>query len=249
MPVMHAPNAITVAERALTMPPGTDSGTMLADALLRLGEALGGPRLVVAVAAVGHATADLTTGEQARYDRLRSPERRQCWLAGRAAIKAARARLDLSTDTTALRLPDPCTSLTHAAGFAVAVAAPAGALYGIGVDLEAWRETSPGASRFYLTDRERGWLERSPAQHQPDERIRLWTIKEAAYKACPDNQDLNLGRIELADPAADRGEAIGVPATADRASAENRVSYASRWTPAGCVSLAFCRTGRAVDPA
>ena len=248
MPAMPTPTAITVAESAFPALPGIDFPATLANALLRLGERLNGPRLVVAVATIGEATADLTAGERLRYDEIPSPERRQSWLAGRAAIKAARTRLGLDTDTAALHFPAPCTSLTHAAGFAVAVAAPQGALRGLGVDLEAPRKTSPGASRFYLTESERDWLERCPVERQPEERIRLWTIKEAAFKACPDNRGMNLTRIALQDPASAQGEAIGLSDTTDRAAAENRISYASTWTPAGCVSLALLPIGPRHEP-
>ena len=248
MPVVHAPGAITVADSALPTPRQTDCCAMLASALLRFGECLDGPRLAVAVAAIGHASADLSAGEQARYRQLGSPERRQSWLAGRAVIKAARQSLGLDTDTAILRFPDACTSLTHAAGFAIAVAAPRGALRGLGVDLEARRKTSRDASRFFLTEGERDWLEQGPAHRQPDERIRLWTVKEAVYKACPDNDGMILSRIALQDPAAARGEAIGLSGTTDRAAAENRVSYASTWTPAGCVSLALLPNRSRPDP-
>ena len=230
---------ITIAGNALPPLQLVDTGEALANTVRQLSECLEGPRLAIAVVAVGRIAADLTPGEMARYQRLASPERRQAWVAGRIAIKAARKRLGLSTDTSALRFPDACTSLTHAAGFAVAVAAPKGALRGLGVDLEARRITSSQIDRFFLTEDERDRLECRPAHLCCDDRIRLWTVKEAVYKAHPDNHGMSLKRIAVKDPAANRGLAVCCTATSPNSvMAKNSVRYASSWTPVGCISLA-----------
>lgn len=249
MPALHATTTVHVTDSAFPAVRGRGPRAALANAVLRLGDALGGPRLVASVAAIGHQSPDLTAGEWTRYRELASRGRRESWLAGRAAIKAARERLGLCTDTAKLRFPDACTSVTHAAGFAVAVAVAEGALRGLGVDLEAGRETSPEIGRFYLTGSERDWLERRPEYQRAEERIRLWTVKEAVYKACPDNADMTLSGIELDNPAAAAGQATAVSGRARRATTKSRISYASERTPAGWVSLALCRSGIVTSPA
>lgn len=244
MPAMDTSTAMTVADRPRPALQHGDARATLAHTLVQLADRLSAPRLAVAVIAIGDACVALSVGEQAQLRRLRAPGRRRNWLAGRAALKAVRQRSGSDTDTSTLRFPDPCTSLTHAAGFAISVAAARGALRGLGVDLEARRETSPGAGRFFLTDSERDWLERQPADRQPDERIRLWTVKEAVYKACADNRGIALSRIRLRDPAAGIGEVAEISGLANRAANGNGTRYASGWTPAGCVSLALLPTRR-----
>lgn len=220
-----------------TLSPG-GTAAELTRTLLRLGDRLGAPGLAVAVVAIGDIAVELSPGEQAQFRRLRAPARRRSWLAGRVALRTVRRRLGLQTDTSTLRFPDPCTSLTHAAGYAISVAVPRGMLAGLGVDLEARRETSPQTARFFLTDSERAWLERRPADCRSAERVRLWTVKEAVYKAWADNRGLSLSRIELDDPSAEMGAVADIPHPAYRAKSANAISYASNWTSAGCVSLA-----------
>jgi 4'-phosphopantetheinyl transferase EntD len=65
-------------------------------------------------------------------------------------------------------------SLTHRNGRAAAIAAPAGSL--IGIDLEVLEAVDPSRERFFLTDRERRSVGRIAAAI-------LWSIKEAAWKA------------------------------------------------------------------
>jgi 4'-phosphopantetheinyl transferase EntD len=233
-----ATNALTVADAAFAALPESGVCAALANCVIRLGNSLNGPRFVASVAAIGQVTTRLTPGEQANYARLCSPDRRRGWLAGRAAIKAARERLGLGTDTSAMRFPHPCTSLTHAAGYAIAVAAPTDTLLGIGVDLEMPRATSPEISRFFLTESERRWLEAGPLDQQGDDRIRLWTVKEAVFKALPNNRGTNLARIELDDPEAESGAATVILRAACRGANKYRVKFASERTAAGWVSLA-----------
>jgi len=239
MPFQSTDATVSIADSAFPAVSGPGPGAELANAVIRLAVALNAPRLVATVATIGAVSPDLTPGEREMYRHLDSPERQRSWLAGRAAIKAARRSLGQSTDTAALWFPNACTSLTHAAGHAIAVAVPDGALTGIGIDFEPLRETSPGIARFYLTDVEQHWVESRAIERQNDDRIRLWTVKEAAYKACPDNDGLNLGRLKLDDPARLAGQAAAISAAECRAPCENAISYASSRTSAGWVSLAL----------
>ena len=70
-----------------------------------------------------------------------------------------------------------------------------GGQVGLGVDFEDERPVDPRVARFYLRDHEQGDL------------LRLWTVKEALFKATPDNGDATLLDYEVADPEALAGTA------------------------------------------
>nr|WP_269327754.1 4'-phosphopantetheinyl transferase superfamily protein [Kineosporia mesophila] len=107
------------------------------------------------------------------------------------------------SDTSAYRLPSEQLSLSHAAGIAVAaVPLLPGTVNGIGVDLELDRDPVPATARFYLTR-----TERQLAGSDPRSLLRLWTVKEALYKADPANAGTALFEYELDDPAAPHGTA------------------------------------------
>jgi hypothetical protein len=100
------------------------------------------------------------------------------------------------------------TSLSHTGEMSVAAAA-VGATAGIGVDLEENRPVDPEARRFFLREHERGWL--AAADSPAEEHIRLWTVKEALFKADPDNSGTVLGSYTVADPGARAGTAVREP--------------------------------------
>jgi hypothetical protein len=135
--------------------------------------------------------ADLTPGEVARV-----PEglRRTDWLRGRAALKLL---LGDDADTSTVTFPNRSLSLTHAAGWAVAACCDddKGDHIGLGVDFEGDRQVDPRAARFFLRPQERGDL------------LRLWTVKEALFKATPDNGGAMLLDYEVADANALAGTA------------------------------------------
>lgn len=240
---------VTLAESTLPPRLPQDSAAALANTVLRLCTDLKGPRMVVAVVPTGDMTTDLTSRDVARYRRLASPERRRAWLAGRIAIKAARRQLGLCANASAMRFPDPSTSLTHVSGFAVAVAVPEGALRGVGVDLEIPRVTTPRIERFFLTKRERAALARRPAYLHGDDRVRLWTVKEAVFKACPENHSLPLTSFEVENPADHRGLATcRFAAPTDHPFTDKMIGYASSWTPIGCISLAMMPASQTSSP-
>jgi len=134
---------------------------------------------------------DLTPGELAQV-----PEglRRTDWLRGRAALKLL---LGQESDTSTVTFPHRSLSLTHAAGWAVAAGCDAddGGHIGLGVDFEGGRRVDPRAARFFLRPHERGDL------------LRLWTVKEALFKATPDNGGAMLLDYEVADANALAGTA------------------------------------------
>ncbi len=132
---------------------------------------------------------ELTVDERAA---LPGGLRRGDWLLGRAALRLV---LD-GADTSAVRFPNRSLSLTHAGGLAVA-AASAGVQAGLGVDYEGRRTIDPRTTRFFLHDDEA----------VGDDLLRLWTVKEALYKATPRNADRVLIDCQVVDPAAVAGVA------------------------------------------
>ena len=151
---------------------------------------------------------ELTLGELARFKRLAGGPRRDSWLRGRKALKKLLVRLGVRPDTAGISFPNPRFSLTHSGDFAVAVGADdpgvargadcpgvaVGAglhrprLRGIGVDLELGRFPAPRSASFFLTDGERRHVDRLPPVQQSETLLRLWTIKEALFKANPSNR-------------------------------------------------------------
>ncbi len=177
-----------------------------------------GVRLVVATDPL--APGELSGGERAAYEALVGTQRRQDWLVGRAALK----RLMGGADTSGLSFPHPRVSLSHSGGVAVAVGLDEaeGEPAGVGVDFEAWRRPDPRTARFFLHDDER--LE--------DELLRLWTVKEALFKATPGNRGAQLLDYHLDDPAGTVGTATDGRGQLFR--------YRCSSLAAGPVSVALC---------
>ncbi|MFN2505484.1 MAG: hypothetical protein ABR540_14865, partial [Acidimicrobiales bacterium] len=139
----------------------------------------------------------LSPAENLAWRRLPAQGRRRAdWLLGRAALKL----LMDGDDTSAVAFPHPHLSLSHSAGIAVA-AGSVGNQAGLGVDFEGWRLTDPRTARFFLHDGERV---------QDGELLRLWTVKEALFKATPANAGGRLLDYRLTDPAAAVGTAVDV---------------------------------------
>jgi 4'-phosphopantetheinyl transferase EntD len=138
------------------------------------------------------------------------PGRRTQWLTARAALRAVLAATGRPTDSTAYAFPHPHVSLSHCRLGSAATAAEGtpDRVAGVGIDLEPVRPVRPGAVRFFLTPAERPWLEAVPAAEHEVELIRLWTVKEAVFKADPANEGATTyGEYHLDDPAATAGTA------------------------------------------
>lgn len=191
---------------------------------------LGGP-LKVAIATQGLDPGCMTPGERARLD-LVATARRESWLKGRAALKRLLAALGEDEDTSAISFPNRRLSLTHAAGYAVAVAAVAPRLTGVGVDLETERAPHPESARFFLTHREREWLAQAEACARPMHLLRLWTVKEALFKSDPDNQRRGLLDYALEDPEKVTGDGCALE------DGSLRIRYATLQLERGFLSIA-----------
>lgn len=181
-----------------------------------------GVPVALAVATDAAPTSALSLGEKQFAESLPQREARNTWLRGRAALKALGGG-----DTSTLRFPHPSLSLSHSDGTAVAVRSDS-PLAGIGIDFEAWRAcVHPRMARFFLRSSEQ------EAARTAHGLVRLWTIKEALFKAFPDNSQSVLLDFELSDPCARRGTATGPDGQVLR--------YASADVVAGSLSVATLR--------
>jgi acyl carrier protein len=88
------------------------------------------------------------------------------------------------------RFPHPRASVTHTERAGAAAVLVSGPASGVGVDLEHDRPVSPAMTRFYLRDDE-----------PPGDPLRLWTVKEAMFKADPGNATRLLRDYRVSDPA------------------------------------------------
>ncbi|UGY91463.1 4'-phosphopantetheinyl transferase superfamily protein [Streptomyces gobiensis] len=176
--------------------------------------------------------ANLTPPERKRYSALPGQARKEQWLASRHALKLLLGLTGVSPDTSRYTFPHPRISLTHTTGAGVAAVAVGGInpcpspsrklgasppgprgrwghLVGIGVDIERDRQAPADAARFFLDERERAWLSTVPAAARATEQIRLWTVKEALFKANPGNRHTLLRDYSTHHAAARSGRARG----------------------------------------
>ena len=171
----------------------------------------------------------LTPGERAILAGLTAPSRRESWLRGRAALKRLQAAIGGSEDTSTLKFPHPKVSLTHSEAWAIAVGSASPKLLGIGVDLEVKGIPKPETARRFLNPAELVWLRRMDEGDRPKMLHRLWTVKEATFKADPENPGKTLRDYGLADPGYVAGKARR---------AERVFYYASFEVPDGFLSVA-----------
>ena len=180
---------------------------------------------------------ELSPAERAQHDQLATVQRQVAWRRGRAALKTLLHRLGEPLDTTRLSFPHPRLSLTHSGTHAVAVGVAHNLpLMGIGVDLEIQHTVLPEAARFFLTEEEQRWLARLAAGSRARELLRLWTIKEAVFKADVQNAGRLLADYQLAAPEARNGIALLTAAKDRRA-----FCYTSRTFKQGFLALAVRR--------
>jgi len=179
----------------------------------------------------------LTPTESAQFGRLRTAQRREDWRRGRAALKSVLGALGESPETGGLLFPHPRLSLSHSGPVAVAVAVDGACpqVAGIGVDFERARAPRFETARFFLDDEEHGWLRARSQADRAQHLLRMWTIKEAVFKADPENAEAALFDYHLVDPACDNGVATrGV----------RRFSYATCHVGDGVLSIAISLKGK-----
>jgi 4'-phosphopantetheinyl transferase EntD len=104
-----------------------------------------------------------------------------------------------------LAFPHPCFSVTHAGRVGGAVGCRPGTANGVGVDFEPHRVVDDAIARFFLTASEQAWVASLDRGELSGELLRLWTVKEAVFKADLENHDAMLGDYQLDDPTATTG--------------------------------------------
>jgi phosphopantetheinyl transferase len=162
--------------------------------------------VVVCVEVQPLAESRLTPGETSDLAKLTAPARRESWLCGRAALKRLGAAIGQGEDTSAFKFPHAKMSLTHSETWAVAIGSMSPKLAGLGVDLEV-KIPKPETARRFLNPSEVVWLRRMDELEHPRLLHRLWTVKEAIFKADPDNAGKTLRDYALADPGFVAGRA------------------------------------------
>jgi phosphopantetheinyl transferase len=175
----------------------------------------------------------LYPGERQQLDEWEHAHRRLEWLIGRHALRAALQAAGLPADTSRLSFPHVQISLSHSPGIAIAIAIDRSCgegVAGVGVDFERERPLSPDLLRMFTTRHETALLRDS----SDADVLRLWTIKEAVFKACPRNAGLLLTNFEVTGLSPDgAGCAVLRPNLA-------RFATFSRRHAAGWLSVALC---------
>ena len=172
----------------------------------------------------------LTTAERGRLASFSVAARRIEWLTGRAALRRLRCRAGASFEATTGVPPHVPCSLTHSAGIAVAAAAHDPARHRVGVDLELGRYPDSRAARWFLSKEEQRQLAGSTGGML--RLLRIWTAKEALFKADPNNAGRVLADYVLSDPVAPVGRAYA-------AHCSGAFRYASLRVPGGYLSIAL----------
>jgi 4'-phosphopantetheinyl transferase EntD len=165
--------------------------------------ALGVPVQLVAVHASARDADDpgIAAAAQAPDASPRARDRRR----GRAALAGLLARAGRAELADAVCFPHPGLSLSHSGDWAIA--AGCAAADGLGVDLEFARPMDPRAARFFLAGPELDYVAALPPARRGAELLRLWTVKEAVFKACAGNAGRLLADFRLDEPAALTGTA------------------------------------------
>jgi acyl carrier protein len=185
-------------------------------------------RVLVACTTAPVPVATLTPAEGARFGPMRGTPRERQWLTSRAALRLLLGLLGLERNTAAYRFPHRRLSMSHTetVGVAAGVVDPVPAsLVGFGVDAEPERRVDPRTGRFFLNPREQAWISGLPPARRSTEQLRLWTVKEALFKADPDNRLAVLTHFVTRNPMARGGAAHNVHRTG------LSFGYASRCTP------------------
>jgi 4'-phosphopantetheinyl transferase EntD len=143
----------------------------------------------------------LDSADRQRLASFTTTDRKNQWLRGRRALSAVAAKLDIETRLSALNPPCPGISLTH--NGRISIAAGISTAQGIGIDFESWRQIEPAMMRWFLTETEQNQL-LVPSNFT---RLRLWSVKQALFKASSANQGLLLTDFKIDEVAVMTGHA------------------------------------------
>jgi hypothetical protein len=170
----------------------------------RLSEQIG-VACVVAAADSPEPFCTLTSEERRRVESFGSPPRAESYRRGRSALKTLLARLGENPENS-FAFPHPRFSITHSGSVAIAFGILAGKTRaGAGIDYEASAGVSGKVERFFLRSEERRWLRRVGSPAAQKHRLRLWTVKEALFKADLENAGTFLLDYATSDPSVASG--------------------------------------------
>jgi len=126
------------------------------------------------------------------------------WIQGRSALKKVFEYLNKSIDVAKISFPDQCFSISHTKDCAVAIGVldSVESSNGVGIDLELSRKVDAKHTRYYLSKYE------SDLVNSNDDLLRLWTVKEALFKADPSNDGGVLKNYNVKNPKNLKGEAV-----------------------------------------
>ena len=148
----------------------------------------------------------LTEGELQRLTLVQYLRQPTQYLIGLSALKQALRRVEGHMDTSRIQFPSSTVSLSHVDQGALSVGltpAEAGKLgiSGIGVDIDFLDYFQERSKSMYLTKNERqafqAYEEVSTKEEAQVLAMKLWTMKEALFKASPDNDHLQFNQFEL----------------------------------------------------
>lgn len=159
----------------------------------------------------------LPVGESARVSKMRRPADRVRSALGRLLASVAVADvLDVPPRSVAFTVRDQhakpvCnypieTSIAHCDTAVVAVASHDT----IGIDIEQQRG-STGAINVALSDDENEWVLRQLHKHQFEAPLRIWTIKEAMFKAAGSGIVVNPRRLDISHQLYAMDSSVGEP--------------------------------------
>ncbi len=183
----------------------------------------------------------LTAQERTQLSGLAGSERRRQWLTSRHALRVLLGLLGLPRDTATCGFPHPRVSLTHTDRGAVAAGSITPLSAGLGVDVETHRLVNPLTARFFLDDTEQAWLATVRSAARAAEHLRMWTVKEALFKADLANQDAVL-RDYTTQPAGARA------GQARRRGTGQLFGFSSARFKGGYLSIAVARSTTHPDP-
>ena len=148
-----------------------------------------GPGVAVSACRIDTADTALFPEEQAAIARA-IPARQAEFAAGRQAARAAMAVLGhtpaaipMAADRAPLWPPGLTGSITHSDGLALAAVAPVSTTRGLGLDLEPDTPLAADLWPTILLPEERAWLKNQPREAHATLAKRVFSAKEATYKA------------------------------------------------------------------
>lgn len=172
------------------------------------------------------ASPELTDAERGQLKSIEHEGRRREWLLGRSALKELLVALSRNSDTAAISFPNADVSLTHSGSIALAAGTSAQTA-GVGIDYERQRQINPGMAHWFLNDGEVEWLQDQTRWDDQLLLLRLWTMKEAAFKCHPKNSGLLLKELTVVEPGSTVTEIL--PTSGDHHIRVGSWCYESGW--------------------